>query len=226
MLELFRVCLSDTSVIKVIPRQLVIAGWTGRNRAALEEHIEELAKLGVARPKVVPMYYRVGVSLLSTEAQVQVVGRNASGEAEVVLWKHGGELLVGVGSDHTDRVVEAAGITMSKQLCPKPVSATVWPWVEVKDHWDQLVLSSTLPRTNESYQRGCVGSMVKPDDLVALFEARHGLFEDDAAMFCGTLPALGGIRYADEMTIELSDPVLGRSIRHSYAVDPLPVAEA
>jgi hypothetical protein len=226
MLELSKSGLTETSTIKVVPRHLVIAGWTGRDKAALEDHIEELAKLGVARPKVVPMYYRVGVSLLSPDPQVQVVGRNGSGEAEVVLWKHDGELLVGVGSDHTDRAVEAVGITISKQLCPKPVSATVWPWVEVAGHWDQLVLSSTLPRTKESYQRGCVGSMVKPIDLVALFEARHGPFENGTVMFCGTLPALGGIRYADEMCIELQDPVLGRSIRHSYTVAPLPVAEA
>ena len=28
--------------------QLVIAGWTGRNKEAVEHHIEELEKLGVA----------------------------------------------------------------------------------------------------------------------------------------------------------------------------------
>jgi len=34
--------------------QLVIAGWTGRDSAAVEHHIAELEAIGVARPKNVP----------------------------------------------------------------------------------------------------------------------------------------------------------------------------
>ena len=35
------------------PRKLVIAGWTGRDTAVLEAHIEELAALGVGEGRVV-----------------------------------------------------------------------------------------------------------------------------------------------------------------------------
>jgi hypothetical protein len=45
-------------------------------------------------------------------------------------------------------------------------------------------------------------------------------------MFCGTLAVNGSIRFADEMWLELVDPVLGRKIQHRYAVDVLPIAEA
>src|SRR3546814_12393401 len=92
------------------PLKLSSAGWTGRESAALEAHIEELEALGVARPKSVPIFYRVDTSLLTTAGTVQCVGREASGEVEAVLYKHDGEYFVGVGSDHTDRKLETVGI--------------------------------------------------------------------------------------------------------------------
>ena len=42
-------------------------------------------------------------------------------------------------------------------------------------------------------------------------------------MFCGTLGAIGGIRPASRFEMELEDPVLGRTLRHAYAIDVLPV---
>ncbi len=45
-----------------------------------------------------------------------------------------------------------------------------------------------------------------------------------AAMFCGTMPAIGAhpvLRSRFEM--ELDDPVLGRKITHAYDVDVLPI---
>ena len=208
------------------PTKLVIAGWTGRDTAALEAHIKELEDVGVARPKSVPVFYRVSNALLTTSSDVQMVGREASGEAEAVLWKQGGRLFVGVGSDHTDRALETVGITLSKQLCAKPISSVVWPWDEVAGHWDDIALRSTLPRTGETYQDGSVGALRRPDELLALYESRHGSAEDGTVMFCGTVPAIGGIRFAEEFAIELVDPVLGRSLRHDYRVDVLPIAEA
>jgi hypothetical protein len=218
------------------PRQLVIAGWTGRDVAVLNAHIDELAALGVAPPKSVPIFYRVSADLLTPHGRVQMVGREASGEAEAVLWKHDGALFVGIGSDHTDRALETVGITLSKQLCAKPISTTVWPWQEVAAHWDELILRSTLPRSGETnqaaprsgetYQEGSVGGLRRPDDLLALYEEREGPVGDGTVMFCGTLPVHGGIRFADEMALELEDPVLRRSLRHSYKVEPLPIAEA
>jgi hypothetical protein len=42
-------------------------------------------------------------------------------------------------------------------------------------------------------------------------------------MFCGTLVAKGGIRPAQTFAMELEDPVLGRKLRHEYAIMVLPV---
>jgi hypothetical protein len=208
------------------PRALVVAGWTGRDEAVLEAHIRELEELGVARPKSVPIFYRVDSALLTTAGTVQMIGRTGSGEVEAVLLKHEGELFVGIGSDHTDRELETVGITLSKQLCAKPVSATVWRWSEVAPHWDSLMLRSTLPGTGETYQQGATTALRRPDDLLALYESREGTVPDGTAMYCGTLPVQGGIRFADAMLLELVDPVRGKTLTHRYAVDVLPVAEA
>jgi hypothetical protein len=42
-----------------------------------------------------------------------------------VLLASGGKTYVTVGSDHTDRKVETYGVTVSKQMCDKPIAAEV-----------------------------------------------------------------------------------------------------
>src|SRR3974377_2322833 len=110
--------------------ELVIAGWTGRDRAAVEKHIAELAAIGVKRPGTVPVFYHVGASLLTRAREGEGVGRNSSGEVEFVLVSARDALYVGVGSDHTDRKVETYGVTVSKQMCPKPLGRGLWPVAE------------------------------------------------------------------------------------------------
>jgi Protein of unknown function (DUF2848) len=36
-------------------RELVVAGWTGRDVVALEKHVRELEAIGVKRPKTTPI---------------------------------------------------------------------------------------------------------------------------------------------------------------------------
>ena len=73
----------DGSVVEI--DQLVIAGWTGRDVAALDHHIEELKAIGVQPPSKVPLYYRVAASLLTQAVSIQVLGDDTSGEVEPVL---------------------------------------------------------------------------------------------------------------------------------------------
>src|SRR3979490_387474 len=118
---------------------LVIAGWTGRDKAAVEHHIAELAAIGVKRPRGVPCFYRVGANLLTTTGEVEVVGEDSSGEVEFVLVAAPDSLCVGVGSDHTNRKVEAYGVTVSKQMCPKPIGSEARRSSHVRTHSDPLV---------------------------------------------------------------------------------------
>lgn len=206
---------------------LVVAGWTGRDRVAMEKHIVELEAIGVARPPSVPVFYRVAASRLTTAEAIQITGGDSSGEVEFVVIPIDGRLWVGVGSDHTDRQAETFGITLSKQMCEKPVAATLWPFDEVADHWDQLVLRSFAIEDGRRrlYQEGPVTAMQHPLDLIAGYPDGGGSLSEGTLMFCGTLAAKGGIRPADRFEFELEDPVLGRRITHGYDIIRLPVAE-
>lgn len=197
--------------------ELVIAGWTGRDQAALHKHIRELEALGVKPPKTTPIFYRVAASLLTTAGEIEVSGPDSSGEVEFVLIKEDSGLRVAVGSDHTDRKAETVGVSLSKQLCAKPVSPESWRYDEVKPHWERLVLRSWAD--GELYQEGPVTAMRAPEDLLQ----RFGGLRSGWAMFCGTLAAKGGIRPAARFTMELEDPVLKRRLSHEYAIKVLPV---
>ncbi|VVE53691.1 DUF2848 domain-containing protein [Pandoraea commovens] len=204
---------------------LIIAGWAGRDRHAVEHHIAELAALGVRRPSTTPCFYRLAPALLAQDDAIDVVGETSSGEAECVLVRHGDELFVSIGSDHTDREVEAYGVTVSKQVCAKPVAREAWRFADVAAHWDQLELRSWVTRAGERrlYQEGTVAGLLSPQELMAKL-GPDGL-PAGAAMFCGTLAAIGGVAGGEQFEIELHDPVLGRTIRHRYATQALAIAD-
>src|SRR5689334_3262761 len=98
------------------PSELVIAGWTGRDEAALKKHIKELEQLGVRPPKATPIFYRVSANLFTHATEIQVSGPDTSGEVEFVLIQTKNDLRVALGSDHTDRKAETIGESLSKQL--------------------------------------------------------------------------------------------------------------
>lgn len=206
---------------------LTIAGWAGRDQAAIEHHIAELAELGVKRPSTTPCFYRLGAELLTQAEQIDVVGVKSSGEAECVLVQSATGLLVTVGSDHTDREVEAYGVTVSKQVCPKPVARDAWRFDDVAGHWDQLELRAyAVAAANGErrvYQQGSVASLLPAADLLQRAPLMQG-----AAMFCGTLAVQGGIvgmADGDALELELRDPILNRTLRHAYRVHALPIVE-
>jgi hypothetical protein len=202
---------------------LVIAGWTGRNVAALEAHIKELEAIGVTRPKTVPIFYRVACSTLTTAMFIEVLADKSSGEVEFVLFALDDGLWLGVGSDHTDSKAETIGVSLSKQLCAKPVADRLWRYDEVRPHWDKLVLRSFVPDGGKRrlYQEGPVTSMRSPEELIKLYTGGDKL-APGTAMFCGTFAVHGDISYSGTFDMELEDPVLGRKLTHSYKIVSLP----
>jgi hypothetical protein len=206
---------------------LVIASWTGRDPAKVEQQIAVLQALGVTRPRATPCFYRVGANLLTTEERLDVTGTDASGEVEFVLVSLADGLFVGVGSDHTDRKLEAYSVTVSKQMCPKPISRELWPLEEVKNHWDSLVLRSWVTRNGKRalYQEGNVTTMLAPQDLISRLLRGDGNLPVGTVMFCGTLPVAGPAGGGERFEIELEDPVRKRSLRHGYEVRSLAYAD-
>ena len=204
--------------------QAVIAGWTGRDPVARDKHIAELEAIGIARPATTPIYYRVSARRITTADSIEVSGNDSSGEVEFVLIGWQGRIFVGLGSDHTDRKVEAYSVTVSKQMCDKVMAPVLWELEEVAGHWDQMILRSYawIDGAHVLYQEGKLDSMLSVADLIQGAFGGKGL-PDGCAMFGGTFAAKGGIRPASRFEYELEDPVLKRSIRHAYDVIALPV---
>jgi hypothetical protein len=201
----------------------IVAGWTGRDKASVEEHIAELAALGVAPPSRTPIFYRVSSSRATTAAEIESTP-SSSGEVEPILLQAHDRLWVGAGSDHTDREVEAYGVAVSKQMCDKPVADHFWPFEEVAPHWDELTIRSWIteaPGGDEvPYQDGVLESLLPPDQLLGRLD---GPLAEGTLMFLGTFAAAGGVRPAVAFRYELVDPVLDRSISGRYSMRSIPL---
>jgi len=204
--------------------QMVIAGWTGRDPVARDKHIAELQEMGIAPPASTPIYYRASARRLTMEDSIECTGGDSSGEVEFVLIGWQGRIFVGCGSDHTDRKVEAYSVTVSKQMCDKPVASVLWELEDVIAHWDKMILRSwaVIGGARVLYQEGTLDAMLPVKDLIERGFGGKGL-PDGCAMFGGTFAAKGGIRPADRFEFELEDPVLKRKISHGYDVVTMPV---
>jgi hypothetical protein len=197
----------------------VVAGYTGRDAAAVQHHIDELAAIGVAPPAEIPMFYSVEPSTVNSSKAYSESENLTSGEVEPVYIRHAGSYFLGVGSDHTDRDLERTDIGDSKRACPKPVGAEV---VRIGDAAELENFSLDCADASCSvdgalYQAGKLDGLRPPHDIVKRYIARFGLHEeDDFVCFGGTLPLLGGTFTAGEhwhLEIRLSD---GSQLIHNY----------
>jgi hypothetical protein len=207
--------------IDFTPERVIIAGYTGRNQEETRAHIRELERQGIPTPAEIPAIFRTTLDRLTTDAEIEVVGDRTAGEAEAVLLVKGGELWIAVGSDHTDRKLETFDIPASKQVCPKPVSAQVWRYADIRERWDKLVLRSWVGdnRREGPYQDGRMAALLRPEDLLQMLKRRLGDAVESAAIYTGTIPLIGG-KFAHKpfFTAELYDEETGRALACAYRV--------
>lgn len=210
----------NNKAIKCSIQQVVVAGWTGRNRDAVDHHIQELQQLGISPPSQVPLYYRVSNALLTQQNHIQVLGPGSSGEVEPLLIRQHDDWYIGLASDHTDRELEAHSVAASKQACLKPAASEVWLFDSVKDHLDDITMRCTIKENNKPviYQDGSLANILPLQQLIDESD-----LPSHAAMLCGTLGAIGGVRTALHYQMLLNDPVLNKTIALDYTVTELPV---
>ena len=200
------------------PEALVVIGYAGRDRAAVEHHIDELAELGVPRPVSIPLFMVFPPWLMSQEPSITVAGSHTSGEVEIVVVVDGDEAFVTIGSDHTDRVLEAVDIVASKGVCPKPVATAAWAASGLDGRWEDLALRSRIDGV--VYQDGSAAANLPPLELVAAIPWASGPPRCFVA-FTGTVPVIGDIRPSAAFTAELSGPGLP-SLELSYRTETAP----
>ncbi len=200
--------------------EVLLAGYTGRDRTKVMKHIRELEALGVVPPPRIPMAFVVDPDLLTTRPHIDVNEQQTSGEAEFYLIQSDDGLLVGVGSDHTDRKHEAIDVAESKGMCPKVLSAWVWRYADVQDHWDQLQLRAWVTDISgrRLYQSGQLSDFLSVDALLAeLRDAGHA-DNHHRIVFGGTLPLIGSFAFGHIFEAELRDQVLDRRLDCGYEI--------
>ena len=202
--------------------QVVIAGWTRRDHRAVQRHIDELKAMGIPEPSSTPLFYRVSADLVTQSPSIQVLGPASSGEIEPVLFVAEDGIWLTIGSDHTDRDVERAGVALAKQLCPKPVARMAWRWDEIHQHADNMLLKSWIGggEDKQPYQQGSLGELMPLNALMQQMQVQLGFgLEPGTMLFCGTLATEGGLRPSDRFSGLLLDPSAGRTLTLEYAVD-------
>ncbi len=203
---------------------LVCSGWVGRDRKALQAHVEELSKLGIPGPDRIPIYMNFSTYLLTTDDEISVVSAQSSGEVEYVLLCKGEDIWVTVGSDHTDRDVETKSIPGSKQMYAKWLAPDCWPYLEVKDHWDKMILRCWVHKGDQRtlYQEAPLASILSPEEMLEKMPDRGQTKGKGLVFFSGTIATTGGLVYGDSYELEMEDPVLNRMIKSQYQVKILP----
>jgi hypothetical protein len=215
-----KLLLSDSSYLDFTVKKVFCAGYAGRNQKKVQEHIEELSKIGVPAPPRTPTVYPVGEYLLNQGYAITVQGTKTSGEVEFVLFLTGNDIFVSVGSDHTDRDLEKINIPSSKQVCEKSVAAVAWNYKDVAGHWDSLVLRSWVKeeKGRRLYQEGKMTALLPVPELIKVIQRETVVSLQGTVIYSGTVPAIGGFSFAKSWDLELEDPILKRSIKHHYDV--------
>ena len=200
------------SVISADIKNLMVVGFSGKDVEKTMEHIHELEKEGVKCPSEVPVPYQCDPQIVTRKEIIDVIGPKTSGEAEYLILCHEGKFYIGIGSDHTDREMEAVSIHKSKQVCLKPCSVEFWDYEEVKDHLPQLRLISTqvVDGKEIDYQNGVAGDLLPFDVIIEKVQKEVPL--EDCLIYTGTVPLLNGFRFGEQFSARLVDDQLGREL--------------
>jgi hypothetical protein len=215
------------SAVRFSVRRVVNAGYAGRDQEAVKAHIEELRHEGVPPPPDVPMLFPVTADNVTTADRIEVLGVETSGEVEYVLLLTGDEVLVGVGSDHTDRALERQSLGKSKQICKNVVSPHVWRYRDLAAGWDDLLLQSRVRPAGGSedvlYQKATLRALLHPEALIDLVRSRLSDRQcEGLVIYSGTIPLLTGrVIPGDSFCGELTDPRSERSLVCAYSPVPL-----
>ena len=212
----------------VIVRKLCFGRYCGRDPASSTRWLETKRLEGFA-VHAAPDICRTSSFLLTNDYAIEVQGPRTYGEVEIVAIIDKGEVLISVGSDHDDVSLETMWTetlgkvydsAKTKQMCPSVIASDAWLYADIRDHWNELGLRSwvTLEGERALYQDFVLGRLM---DLEYHFQSSPWLREDGVVFFGGSavsLPDMPSNAHAPDFHLEAHDPVLNRTISHSYEV--------
>jgi hypothetical protein len=205
--------------------RMINAGYVGRDQEVVRKYIAELAAKGIPGPKSTPVLFPVNPRALVIDEDIEVYGSQTAGEVEYVLLIQDAQTIyVGMGSDHTDRLLEETDIPRSKQICPNVMSPVVWLLSDVVPHWDELTFDSQVVKDGETIanQDGRLATILNTESLMAFVRSKVGDDLGGTLIFSGTVGTISGqYIYGERFIAGLHDPILNRSLSVNYGVLPL-----
>ena len=211
----FKLLLDDKLInLEAKIEHIYICGYTSSNQQALQDHIDELKKIGVTPPDKTPMLYKKA-NLLYKKANlspavntgIRVISDDTSGEVEYFLLLQNDKIYLGLASDHTDRGIEKHDVEKSKQVCPVVLSDIVWDYSEIKE-WKSLTLKSWAAKGNEKilYQEASLEIFMKPEEIIDFVKEEIQSDVNNSIILCGTPPLIPEqIIYTNKFYCELSN---------------------
>jgi len=183
-----------------------------------------------------PSIFRIARYLLTQSPEFEVQGAHTGGEGEVVCIREGDDIFISVGSDQCDRELDPYYPDKPKQMCPHPVASEAWPYDDVQDHWDNLIIRSQVVVDDVivPLQDASLGTMTSLEYLLGM-DVIKGL-NDTMFLFCGSSAFLDSAEeivrehglsewtthgVADEFRVQLHDPVLNRTLSHAFRPQPV-----
>jgi len=216
--------LHDGAPLELDISAMANAGYAGREQDSVRAHIEELRAIGVKAPESVPTFYPVPMLQLTSDGEIQVGHAQTSAEIEYVFIRSGGKEYITVGSDHSDRALEAYSVCAAKQICPNVIAGELWDYGSVKEHFDMLELLCEYEQDGvwHEYQRGSCGQLLPPEELLRL--GRSVLPDGDFALYSGTIPTAGELAFSRRWRCTMCDPQSGKKISFEYIAQQMPDA--
>lgn len=198
--------------------KLIVVGFAGKDVKKTMEHIHELEAEGIKCPKSVPVVYQCSKAILTTDDTIDVIADKTSGEVEYLVLVRDGKYYIGIGSDHTDRSLEAVSIHKSKQVCLKPYAKDFWAYDEIKDHFDEikLVSSQVVDGKEVEYQSGVTCDLLPLERIIA--EVQKEISTANSLIYTGTVPLKDGFKYGSKFSCKLIDEKLNRELALTYHI--------
>ena len=213
-----------------------------RDTNSTNEELDEIRRKGYQVHGAVDICFRSRY-LITNEDIIEVQGPHSSGEVEFVAMSTGRNIYISVGSDHNDRSLnelwtashgKVYDTAKSKQMVPAVVAKDAWPYEDVKDHWDEITLRSSVTVSGKRirYQEFRLAVLL---DLESYLTNHSWVNKDGSIILGGSSGNVSGIPetvfqgqssfekvvFPTDFHFEMHDPVLKRTITHGYSISVL-----
>lgn len=161
------------------------------------------------------------VDRLTAATAIQVVGDATAADAAVLIVAASTGPLIGLAADHFDTLVAAQSPDLARQICAKPLCRTVWRYADVTDHLDRLFLRSWARNEKGDEfltQEGELGSFTTINSTLTSQKNPSDQLSAGLALLCSGLTRTETQGPVSGVRLQLSDPVIGRTIDHDYQI--------